>query len=79
MTHYGRRGGLTIEMADETSFTLADLDSETRAAAEAAAAAAGLSVEEWISKIVLASTPPSSVTPIPAPPAPVPVGERASS
>ncbi|MCX7354082.1 MAG: tetratricopeptide repeat protein [Alphaproteobacteria bacterium] len=61
-------------MADDSNnFNLTDLDPETRAAAEAAAAEAGLSVEQWISRVVLASAPPPAAAPPPPPAPPRPV------
>ena len=57
-------GAFAVEMADDSNnFNLTDLDPETRAAAEAAAAEAGLSVEQWISRVVLASAPPPAAAP----------------
>ena len=43
-------------MASRTPFTLKDLDPATLARAEAAARAAGLSVEEWVTRTILSKT-----------------------
>jgi len=43
-------------MASRTPFTLKDLDPATLARAEAAARAAGLSVEEWVTRTILGKT-----------------------
>jgi len=50
-------------MASRTPFTLKDLDPATLARAEAAARAAGLSVEEWVTRTILSKTGGGDLTP----------------
>ncbi|MBM3542863.1 MAG: hypothetical protein FJX51_12530, partial [Alphaproteobacteria bacterium] len=57
-------------MVAEPGFRLEDLDPESRALAEAAAAREGVSVQAWLNRLVLAR---SAAAPKPTAPRPAPI------